>query len=391
MGAHSKYSAGEKGFITENKMFQVIEEKYLQVAGWFRISPVGKFFRWWIEELRLAMPASWQQRLQYALRRVTLLQNGDVLEIGVDKSRSLRNLLTLSVAQDASLRKQQIDDLLQEHELQEAPRFLLLPFNAVLNTEMRLPAAAEPNLAQVLNFEMDRQTPFRASDVYFDWKVLDREAESGQIRIDLYLVPRADVDDMLKTVAGWGIPLGGVDILHDTRTLGLNLLPPDRRSRTVNHKARLNFVLGGACAALLALVMTQSLSLRSHQVEELEQAIAQVQGEARAVMQIKERIEDSSEAAGFLAKKRAETPLSIAVLADITRILPDDTYLDRLVISKSSVQLQGKSQNAQQLIELVNESPLLDEAAFRGSTRLDARSGLEIFEVNADVVKIGAE
>jgi general secretion pathway protein L len=372
-------------------MLQVIEEKFLQIAGWLRVSPVGKFLRWWVEELRLAMPASWQQRLQYAMRRVTLLLSGDELEIGVDKNRSLSNLLTLSVAQDASLRKQQIEDLLEKHELQEAPRFLLLPFDAVLNTEMRLPAAAEPNLAQVLTFEMDRQTPFRASDVYFDWKVLEREAESGQIRLDLHVVPRADVDDILKTVSNWNIPLAGVDVLHGSRTLGLNLLPADRRSSAVNQKSRLNLVLAGACIMLLTLVMAQSLSLRSHQVKELEQAISEVQGEARAVLQIKQRIEDSSEAAGFLAKKRAETPLSIAVLADITRILPDDTYLDRLVISKSSVQMQGKSQNAQQLIELVNESPLLDEAAFRGSTRLDARSGLEIFEVNADVVKIGVD
>ena len=101
--------------------------------------------------------------------------------------------------------------------------------------------------------------------------------------------------------------------------------------------------------------------------------------------------QDSSEAAGFLAKKRAETPLTIAVLAYITRILPYDTNLDRMEISKTSVKMQGKSQNAQQLIELVNESPLLEEASFRGSTRLDARSGLEIFEVNANVVKIGTD
>jgi hypothetical protein len=67
--------------------------------------------------------------------------------------------------------------------------------------------------------------------------------------------------------------------------------------------------------------------------------------------------------------------------------LPDDTYLDRLVINNASVQMQGKSKNAQKLIELVNESTLLDGAAFRGSTRLDARSGLEIFEVNAEVAK----
>ncbi|NNK38111.1 MAG: hypothetical protein HKP03_06490 [Xanthomonadales bacterium] len=53
--------------------------------------------------------------------------------------------------------------------------------------------------------------------------------------------------------------------------------------------------------------------------------------------------------------------------------------------------MQGKSQNAQRQIERVNESDLLDDAAFRGSTRLDARSGLEIFEVNAAVVAAGGE
>ena len=63
----------------------------------------------------------------------------------------------------------------------------------------------------------------------------------------------------------------------------------------------------------------------------------------------------------------------------------NSTYLDRLVINPSSIQLQGKSANAQQLIEKVNESPYLDAAAFRGSTRLDVRSGLEIFEINAQV------
>ena len=170
-------------------------------------------------------------------------------------------------------------------------------------------------------------------------------------------------------------------------TLGLNLLPADRRARSVNPKTRLNFALGAASAVLLALIMTQALYLRSHQGAELEEAITSVQGEAREVMQIKQQIEDTSEAAGFLAMRRAEAPLAIEVLSDVTRLLPDNTYLDRLVITKSGAQMQGKSQNAQQLIELVNQSHLLDDASFRGSTRLDARSGLEIFEVNAAIRK----
>jgi general secretion pathway protein L len=391
MVVRSRFCAGEKDFITENTMFQVIEEKIVLVLGWLKVSPVGQFFRWWIEELRLAMPDAWQQRIQYALRRVTLSTQGDLVEVGIDNNRKLKPLLTLSGDQDVSLQQQQVEDLLVEEELIEAPRFLLLQLDSVLNTEVRLPAAAEPNLAQVLAFEMDRQTPFRATDVYYDWNILDRGGESGQIRLELYVAPRSEVDALIQAVSGRGFQLTGVDIVDGDNTLGLNLLPPDRRSRVTNRRVRFNMALGAVCVVLLALVMAQSLSLRSHQVHELEEAILAVQGEARAVTRIKEQIEDNSEAAGFLAKKRAETPLSIAVLADITRILPDDTYLDRLVISKTSVQMQGKSQNAQQLIEMVNESPLLDEAAFRGSTRLDARSGLEIFEVNANVVKIGSD
>ena len=370
-------------------MLKVFEDKLLQIFAWLKAGPAGTFFRWWTEELRQAMPAVWQRKLQHALRRVTLELKGESLRLCVDENRSLKTLEVLSFAQDASLQNQQIEDLLLNNELQEAPRFLLLGLESILSRELKLPLATEPNLAQVLSFEMDRQTPFRAADVYFDWKVLERGGESGQIKLNLYVAPRAEVDQLVNSVTGRGFQLAGVDIADGDRTLGLNLLPADRRVRSMNPKARLNFALGAASAVLLVLVMTQSLYLRNHQVAELEEAITEVQGEAREVMQIKQQIEDTSEAAGFLAMRRAESPLAIEVLADITRILPDNTYLDRLVITKLNVQMQGKSQNAQQLIELVNQSDLLDDASFRGSTRLDARSGLEIFEVNAEVLKVG--
>jgi len=375
--------------MTENSMQKVFEEKLLQLIGWLKAGPAGKFLRWWIEELRQAMPAAWQQKLQHAMRRVTLVLDDGSLKLGVDENRSVQTLEAFSNAQDASLQKKQVEDLLLKNELQEAPRFLLLDIESVLSRELKLPLAADSNLAQVLSFEMDRQTPFRASDVYFDWKVLERGGESGQLLLEMFVVPRVVVDEALKAVASRGHRLAGVDIVDGGRTLGVNLLPVDRRARRINPRTRLSLALGALSCLLLALVMAQSLYLRAHQVAQLEDAITAVQGEAREVMQIKQQIEETSEAAGFLARSRSAVPLAIEVLADITRILPDDTYLDRLVITNSSVQMQGKSKNAQQLIPLVNGSNLLDNAAFRGSTRLDARSGLEIFEVNAEVVSAG--
>jgi len=371
-------------------MPKVFEEKLMQIFSWLKAGPAGTFLRWWFEELRQAMPAAWQQKIQHAMRRVTVVLEGDSLAVGLDENRKLQVLEVFSISQDESLQQREVENLLLRNELQEAPRFLLLDIDSVLNRELKLPLAAESSLAQVLSFEMDRQTPFKASDVYFDWKVLERGGETGQLRLEMFVAPKAGIDEALKAVAGRGIHLSGVDIADHGRTLGVNLLPPDRRARRSNPRTRLSLALGVLACVVLALVMAQSLYLRAHQIIQLENAIAAVQGEAREVMQIKKQIEETSAAAGFLAHTRSAAPLAIQVLADITRILPDDTYLDRLVITNSSVQMQGKSKNAQQLIELVNGSGLLDAAAFRGSTRLDARSGLEIFEVNAEINAAGA-
>lgn len=366
-------------------MANAFQNKLQQLWGQVRTGPVGKFCHWWIDELRHSLPAPWQQKIQHALRRATFVLTGDSLIVGVVENRLQQSLDAIAIEQDVALQQQQLARLLSEHDLSESPRFLLLERDTILCKEMTLPMATEPNLAQVLSFEMDRQTPFKAADVYFGWKIRDRNGATGQITLEIYVVPRRQVDKAIQFLRARDLAPQGVDVLDDGKTMGLNLLPAGLRVREVNRKMRMNFVLAGAVVVLLALVMTQSLYLRSHQVLELEAAIAQVRDEARLVQRIKEQIGDTSEAAGFLTVRRDASPLAIELLADITRLLPEDTYLDRLVIKRTSVQMQGKSQNAQRLIEMVNQSELLDDAAFRGSTRLDARTGLEIFEINAKI------
>ena len=351
----------------------------------FRSGPVGQFLRWWVGELRQMLPAAWQQRLQRALRRVTITMDPGSLRFGVEENHAIRTLEDVAVEPDVAAQGRQIRALLERNELQPVPRFLLLDERQVLCKKLQLPAATEANLRQVLGFEMDRQTPFRAADVYYDWKMLPSDRDSGQIHLELIVTPRRAVDSAIELLTARGLALSGIDVLGEGTTLGVNLLPQEHRWRVVNPKTRLNVGLAAAVLVLLMLVMAESLKLRADRVERLESAIAEVQDEARLVQRLREQVMESGEAASFLTVRRAGSPMAIEVLADVTRLLPDDTFLDRLVISEASVLLQGKSSNAQQLIELVNKSDMFENAAFRGSTRLDAASGLEIFEVNADI------
>jgi general secretion pathway protein L len=356
-----------------------------------QVSPVGQFFKWWIGELSGMLPAGWRARLSHSRRRVLLRVTGGELDVMVQDGDALHSLGHFPLEQDLRLQNQQIRDLLLEHELAELRRDALLDDANILSKPVFMPLATESNLNQALAYEMDRQTPFRADDVYFDFRLLDRDKDQSQIKLDLVVTPRKPVDDIVELLRRRGLAPTGVDVLRSGRPAGINLLPPADRFRLVNRRLRFNLALGFAVVVLAGLVMAQSLYFRGHQLRSLEEQIATVREQAMEVQRVRGQIDDASEAAGFLIRKRLESVPAVIVLAEATRILPDDTFLDRLLVGQGRIQMQGKSNNAQRLIELVNQSDQFNDASFRGPTRLDSRSQKEIFDLSAAIGPGGAD
>ena len=350
----------------------------------FANGPAGQFFKWWGEELRNAMPSQLRTRMQYARRKLLMQASDGEIVFSVDNAKAIQSLDSVSIDQDPQLQQQRIRDLLQQHELLEVSRDLLLSQDVVLHTDVVMPLATESNLQDALSYEMDRHTPFRAEEVFYSWRDMKRDREAGQLHFELYVTPREAVEVQIEQLKRLGLAPTGVDVAGHDGPLGINLLPPALRYHVVNQRARLNWVIGAVTLFLMIFVMVQSLWLREHQVEAIGEAIEDVRSEALAVQQIRKQIDDASEAAGFLQNRKIENGYKLEMLAELTRVLPEDTYLDRLSMHQGTTQMQGKSGNAQALIELVNTSEHFENASFRGPTRLDNRSGKEIFDLTAD-------
>src|SRR5207247_4977095 len=92
---------------------------------------------------------------------------------------------------------------------------LCLAREEALVRRVSLPAATEENLEQVLGFEMDRLTPFRAEDVYFDHRVVGRDPTSGQVHVLLAVARRDLVDSKVERLRAWGANLQGVTVQED--------------------------------------------------------------------------------------------------------------------------------------------------------------------------------
>ena len=74
---------------------------------------------------------------------------------------------------------------------------------------------------------------------------------------------------------------------------------------------------------------------------------------------------------------------------ELTRILPDDTWLNRLVIRNNKMEIQGESTAATAIIEIVENSSYFRDVQFRSPVTRNNATGKDKFNVSANLALQG--
>jgi len=145
--------------------------------------------------------------------------------------------------------------------------------------------------------------------------------------------------------------------------------------------------LAALCAALLIVAIALPILQKNEALvllEEQEQAAAQV---AREGNQVRRDLEKMADASRFLFEKKRSEIMAVTLLDEISRILPDHTWVLRLDISATEMQVQGQSEASASLIALVEASPLFENASFRSPVVQVPGTDADRFHLSADVVR----
>jgi len=262
-----------------------------------------------------------------------------------------------------------------------------LPSEQVLVRALTLPIAAEENLREVLSFELDRQTPFTTEQACYDYIVKERNPTQGTITVELVVSPRTIVDELLETLAQTGITPDVITTLaRDSEdTLPVNLLPVAARRRSRLSVPRLNTALSAACVALLLVALLLPPWLNKRQVAELELQQSAAEIVAKDGLELRRDVERLTAASEFLLNKKQSGVFVLQMLEEVTRVLPDDTWLTRFDVNGSELQLHGQSSSAAALIELFESSPLFHNARFRSPVVQVPRTDLERFHLSIEL------
>jgi general secretion pathway protein L len=346
-------------------------------------TPLPRFWRWWTSELLTFLPPRWRELLQVEEHCVVLVPTAAGYQLEAERA-GVRTPLFELAADNRDDWPSQIDAGLDEARRGQR-RLLLLPESRLLRRALSLPSAALESLPTVLGFELDRQTPFKADQVYFDSRVLKQDSGAKQIQVELLVVPRQVLDAELERLGALAAGLAGVDVVdaHGKR-LGVNLLPPERRASLPRTQPMIQAGLLAASVLLVLFALGQVVQNRQQAVQSMQGEVEGQRERARVVTALRKQLEDAAAAANFLAVQK-QTQASMVVLLDqLTGALPDDTFLERLSVSGNQLSITGFSSQATRLIGTLQSSEQLRDVALNGAIQPDPRVARDRFTITAN-------
>jgi general secretion pathway protein L len=351
------------------------------------VDMISRFFAWWGGELKACLP---DRVGAFFARRVAALvmvpADGGVAVAWRRNGRS-RDLGRILPGPEPEQRRA-LAQLVRGVPVQDSDVIVNLPPESVPRRSVRLPLAAQENLREVLAFEMDRHTPFKASEVIFDYRVTGTDPHDQQLTVDLAVIPRALLERANGIASSLGLPLDGVGIAgqESPGQKPFNFLASEQAARAAAQPQRLLVMVAallvavmGAVAAYLPLYGKERL-LAARQAELAEARAAALDADAMKV-----RLAARLERGRFLVDRRRSTPAATRLLAEVSERLPGDTWLLQLQWHGKDLFLSGLSPAATGLIEKLEVSPLLSEVHFDSPVTTDPRVKSERFDISAGV------
>ena len=262
---------------------------------------------------------------------------------------------------------------------------LLLDSEQVLHRHLHLPLLGAQDLEAAIQLQALTLSPFAPQDLF--WAYSTQVALQGGLDVHLVLASRKMVEDACQQAIKSYQLKGQPEVWAPTAHGPMLCLGWGEQTRLQQeHRQRLGLVLIAlavlAFAGLLAL--TPSLKLREQVVQAMEQTAALTQQTTEITAQ-RQKLMTQAQELQTLAPLLGQQIDHLSVLAALTRVLPDDTATQSIVIEGMHLRLQGLSRNATHVQQLLGQEPGFQSVRMPSAITRDGNSGQENFVLEADL------
>jgi general secretion pathway protein L len=345
---------------------------------------VSRFFTWWSGELASCVPDRLRRLLRSESSLLVMTIGSEVAQVTVRSGGRVRQLGCFPLA---AASRRTLTDLVGDTPSRSLQIVVNVPRDKVLRRSVTLPLEVAENLREVLAFQMDRHTPFKASEVAYDYRVTATDTAAKKITVDLAVLQRTTLDEATSIVDSYGLTAHRVGIADDDpgEDTPFNFRPHEDLVIPSAARRRLVVTLTMAAAFLAAVAWYLPLYFDHRALAMYEARLEETRAAALQADSLKKRLVTEVDVSQALVDRRAATPTLTSLIADITNRLPDGTWLTQLQVRDGTLTLTGFSVSAAPLIARLEASSLLAQVRFGSPVTPDQSVGSERFNIIAQV------
>ena len=349
-----------------------------------------RFIRWWIAELVGCLPERVRSRFVLNRKKLVVLVDGNrvTLERRNGHGDSRLGQFDLTQADPTHLRKA-IKRVTRKARLNSAQVMFCLDGDQVLRRTIHLPIAAMENLREVLGFEMDRYTPFNAHETCYDFEIIATDPKNRRVTVDLAVTTNdalqrvLDVAKLLNLKPAWIGPVAALS----SKDASFNFLPPKQSKAHGPAWRAITAIAAVGLAMLFASTVYLPIKLKQDAVRLSEERLIQARADAVETDRLKEQFDHLLERSRFVLKQKHALTRVTELIDEVTRVLPDDTWLLQFDLKGDTLELKGYSTKALALLEMLEKSPMLRSVRFTSPVTPDTRLGVDRFRLTALVAQ----
>jgi general secretion pathway protein L len=289
---------------------------------------------------------------------------------------------------------------ISQHRINTKNLFVSVPERWAIIKFMDISSPGRDSLRGLINYEIERHIPFKIEDVFYDFHVLEKNGKS--CRIVLVAVQKEKVERITGFLRK--IPLQpqaiSISFSADAKSAEMqglsskiNILPhgntDDRQFGPLITKIFLPVILLLGLTILVSEVINERRSLRA-----IEERIKKNEPEMAAVEELSAELNELDKQRRFLHKVKTDNVSKLDMLAEMTGIIPDDTWITELDYNEpekkndkytGEIVISGFAASSSRLISLLEGSTFFENVEFVGP--ITKSGGKEIFKIKATVVK----
>jgi general secretion pathway protein L len=256
----------------------------------------------------------------------------------------------------------------------------------VLEASVTLPLAAERSLRKILLHQLDRLVPLPSDAVEFQYLVTERSPANKTIVVRLIVATRASIERAVTVLQTVGLKAGMViapsGVAGDDAMVTLWRANQERMASPAMRWLR-HGLEAAAVVLFIAAYGTYVVRLNAYRDQLQEDVAIATRASAAARTLIAQSAQTESALTLLQRRQREMNPLLL--LDELTKLVPETTWVSQLSIRGRNVELIGYGPRVGDLITRIQDHEIFYDPKFRSPITMSPDGKGERFDVSFDI------